>query len=106
MWDFRYRISSTRIGLRARKNLAEAGATLTSRVEVPVMAFMFELYYKAPADKKREVRITDRVSRLGGRLDLREVPKEGDGAVCLTYEFDRREQAEAAAATLRSEGEH
>ncbi len=70
------------------------------------MSFMFEVYYKAPADGKREAGLTDRVSRFGGRLDFREEPDGVQGAVCLTYEFDQLDRAEAAAQTLRQGGEH
>jgi hypothetical protein len=40
------------------------------------MSFMFEVYYKAPADSNREAALTQRVSRFGGRLDFREEPRE------------------------------
>ncbi len=70
------------------------------------MSFMYEVYYKAPADRNREARLTDRVSPFGGRLDFREEPDGSHGAICLTYEFDQLDRAEAAAETLRQGGEH
>ena len=70
------------------------------------MSFMFEVYYKAPADRKREAMITDRVGSFGGRLDFREEPNDAEGGVCLTYEFDQLDRAEAAAEILRQGGEY
>ncbi len=71
------------------------------------MSYMFEVYYRAPADLPKEAVLTQRVSRLGGRLGYREGPEGGaNGSICLTYEFDRRDQAEAAARVLREQGEH
>jgi hypothetical protein len=71
------------------------------------MSFMFEVYYRPPADPEKEAALTARVSNLGGRLDYREGPEKGDPpSVCLTYEFDDYDQAEAAARLLRKEGEH
>lgn len=71
------------------------------------MTVMFEVYYKSPADPRREETITDRVSRLGGRLSYREVPSDAaSGAICLTYEFDAPDSARTAAASLRQRGEH
>jgi hypothetical protein len=68
---------------------------------------IFEVYYKPPADPKKEAAILERVAKLGGRLDYREEPQDNAAAsVCLTYEFDRLEQAEAAADALRRQGEH
>lgn len=68
---------------------------------------MFEVYYRPPADIRREAALTARVSEFGGKLDYREVPENGQsGGVCLTYEFDDRGQAEAAATALREQGEH
>jgi hypothetical protein len=70
------------------------------------MSFMFEVYYQAPADRKREARLTDQVGPFGGRLDFREEPESTKGTVCLTYEFDLLDRAEAAAEMLRQAGEH
>ena len=71
------------------------------------MSFMFELYYRPPADSHKEAVLTERVSGLGGRLSYRETPEgQANGGICLTYEFDEREQAEAAAQLLRAQGEH
>ena len=71
------------------------------------MSVMFEVYYSPPADIGREGMLTARVSSLGGRLSYREVPEDKrEGSVCLTYEFDDRDQASRAAALLREQGEH
>jgi hypothetical protein len=71
------------------------------------MTWMFELYYRAPTDLAREARLTEIVGTQGGWLDYRESPETtGSHNVCLTYEFDSRSDAEAAAEQLRSLGEH
>lgn len=71
------------------------------------MTYMFEVYYKAPPDPKKEAALLERISKLGGRLDYREEPQGHVAAsICLTYEFDRQDQAEAAAESLRRQGEH
>jgi hypothetical protein len=71
------------------------------------MSFMFEVYYKPPADPVKEAGLTKRVASLGGRLDYREDAQEdGLGGVCLTYEFDDFEMAAKAADELRQVGEH
>jgi hypothetical protein len=71
------------------------------------MSYMFEVYYSPPEDPAREAALTERVSRLGGRLDYREPPDEGPaGGVCLTFEFPDIDRAQAAAETLRAQGEH
>lgn len=71
------------------------------------MSFMFEIYYRPPADPQREAALTARVSDLGGRLSYREAPDEdGRGSVCLTYEFDDHDRADLAARVLREQGEH
>jgi hypothetical protein len=71
------------------------------------MSFMFEVYYKPPADPVKEAGLTSRVASLGGRLDYREDAEEhGLGGVCLTYEFDDFEMAAKAAEVLRQVGEH
>lgn len=71
------------------------------------MAYMFEVYYKAPANGTKEEALTEQVSRYGGRLDYREEPVEADSqAVVLTYEFDEAERAEEVAELLRQQGEH
>jgi hypothetical protein len=69
------------------------------------MAYMFEVYYKPPTDAKREAAFTESVLKLGGHLDYREDP-DGIGSICLSYEFDRLEQAVAAAEALRQQGVH
>ena len=71
------------------------------------MSYMFEVYYRPPADPAREAALTERMSRLGGRLDYRETPTEGlPGGVCLTFEFPDLDRARAAAEALRAQGEH
>lgn len=71
------------------------------------MSFMFEVYYKSPADPAKDEVITDVVSRLGGSLSFREVSCASDTeAVCLTYEFDELDSARTAADSLRLRGEH
>lgn len=71
------------------------------------MSFMFEVFYKPPANPAKEAAVTDRVAAFGGRLDFREDADEhGLGGVCLTYEFDDLEKATKAADTLRQGGEH
>jgi hypothetical protein len=71
------------------------------------MSYMFEVYYKAPPNARREAALTDRVLSLGGCLSYREETDEtGAANVCLTYEFDSLEQAEMAATFLREQGEY
>jgi hypothetical protein len=71
------------------------------------MSFMCEVYYRLPPDPRKEAALTTRISSLGGHLTYREVPEDqGNGGVCLTYEFDDRDQAESAAQALREEGTH
>jgi hypothetical protein len=71
------------------------------------MSYMFEVYYRPPADAAKEAALTERVSRFGGRLDYREIPAEGlPGGVCLTFEFHDIDRARAAADALRVQGEH
>ena len=71
------------------------------------MSFMFEVYYQPPADPDKEKALTQRVAALGGRLDYREPSQsEANGSICLTFEFSRRDEAEAAARALREQGEH
>lgn len=68
---------------------------------------MFEVYYMPPADPKKEAVLLQCITHLGGRLDYREELQDNAAAsVCLTYEFERLEQAEAAADSLRLQGEH
>lgn len=69
------------------------------------MSFMFEVYYKPPANPAKEAAVTSRVAALGGRLGYREDATEHSG-VCLTYEFDDSEKATKAAELLRQLGEH
>jgi hypothetical protein len=67
---------------------------------------MFEVYYHPPADAGKEAVLAQRVANLGGRLTSRETPATGLRGVCLTFEFDGHDQAEAAAETLRAAGEY
>jgi hypothetical protein len=72
-----------------------------------MMSFVFEVYYKPPVDGTREAAASAQASRFGGHLDFREESQRpGEGAICLTYEFDDFAQAEAAAELLRQRGEH
>jgi hypothetical protein len=70
------------------------------------MSFMFEVYYRPPADARKEAMLTERVTTLGGRLTSREVPESGLRGVCLTFEFEGHDQAELAAEALRAQGEY
>jgi hypothetical protein len=71
------------------------------------MSYMFEVYYRPPADPVREATLAECVSSHGGRLDYREAPDGNQpGSVCLTFEFSDVEQARAAAEALRRQGEH
>jgi hypothetical protein len=71
------------------------------------MSYALEVYYKPPADPTKESALLKCVAELGGRLDYREEPNgEPHEGICLTYEFEDLEQAEAAAERLRQRGEH
>ena len=71
------------------------------------MSYMFEVYYRPPADPAKEAAVTERVVALGGRLDFREnAGNNGRGGICLTYEFDDCDAAAKAANVLRQSGEH
>ncbi|MGD9857071.1 MAG: hypothetical protein AB7U20_19150 [Planctomycetaceae bacterium] len=70
------------------------------------MSYMFEVYYKPPPDPRKEADVTNRVARSGGRLSCREGDESGLRSICLTYEFDNLQRAEAAAQSLRELGEH
>jgi hypothetical protein len=46
---------------------------------------MFEVYYKPPADPKKESALLERVAEHGGRLDYREEPNgKPRESICLT----------------------
>jgi hypothetical protein len=83
----------------------ESGSSIVSDSRVGVMSYMFEVYYRPPADRARESTRTARVEREGGRLQFREDDAES-GPICLTYEFDDFELAERVADDLRTRGEH
>jgi hypothetical protein len=72
------------------------------------MSFMFEVYYREPVDLVREERLTNLLDRFGGSLTCRDEPLPSglSRAICLTFEFDERSAAEAAAAELYRLGEH
>ncbi len=71
------------------------------------MSFMFEVYYKAPPDPRREEKILDVVSQGGGALTFREAPSEvGPRTICLTCEFEDLEAAQVVADRLVQEGEY
>jgi hypothetical protein len=72
-----------------------------------MMSVMVEVYYRLPADPKKEAALTERVTALGGRLDYREGPEgNGQSGICLTYEFENFDLARKAADALRQLGEH
>ena len=70
------------------------------------MSFAFEFYYLSPEDKTREAQIIAEVIAGGGRLDFRESEDKDRGAICLTFDFENRKNAEAVAAALSRRGEH
>ncbi|HEX7450028.1 MAG TPA: hypothetical protein VF306_20880 [Pirellulales bacterium] len=74
------------------------------------MSYMFEVYHLSPIDAMKELELTQKVLRLGGRLDFREEGKADSSvnlpAICLTYEFEELSQAEKAAELLRDKGAH
>ncbi len=71
------------------------------------MSYMFEVYYRPPADPTREAALAERIAPFGGHLDYREgSPDPESGGVCLTFEFPDLEKAKAAADALRCEGEY
>ena len=69
------------------------------------MSVMFEVYYSPPADPPREAEWRAMAECHGGRLDFREDATPHTG-ICLTFEFDRPAEAEAAADDFRRRGEH
>ncbi len=71
------------------------------------MSFMFEVYYKPPANPAKETAVADHVASLGGRLVFHEEGVvDGLDGVCLTYEFDDLGSAWKAAGVLRQLGEY
>lgn len=71
------------------------------------MSVMFEVLYRTPSDPARESTIAESVGGFGGKLAYREEPQAKEtGPVCRTFEFSGYEQANRAAAQLRSLGEH
>lgn len=71
------------------------------------MSYMFEVYYRPPANPTREANLTERVQSLGGWLDCREEAcTEASQTICLTYEFNDHPTASRAADELRRLGEH
>lgn len=68
------------------------------------MSWMFEVYYRSPADLDRERQITAAVAPHDGRLQCREAPTEVQKSVCLTYEFDSEAGAKAGARAVRAMG--
>ena len=65
--------------------------------------FMFEVYYAPPESSELESELLRIVEKHGGWLDCHEEASEHTG-VCLTYEFNRIEDANLAAAELRGQG--
>src|SRR5262245_51918230 len=74
-WAMFGRILSMLIGLAGRRGGEEAGATSSfepTAKGAATMSVMFEVYYKLPADPKKESALSVSVSRFGGRLTYRE----------------------------------
>ena len=69
------------------------------------MSYMFEVYYRPPANPAREADLAKQVAVFGGWLDYREDATENTGII-LTFEFNDREMAMKAAELLRQHGEH
>src|SRR5438067_766068 len=65
-----------------------------------------DAWFQRHPDERREGDLKRAVEALGGRLDYREDAAAPGGAIVLTFEFDDRERAEAAARALRARGEH
>jgi hypothetical protein len=60
-----------------------------------------------PAVPSKEADLAQRLAALGGRLDYRKAAEGGVyGAVCLTFEFDGRADAQAATRVLSEQGKH
>jgi hypothetical protein len=70
------------------------------------MSFAFDLYYRSPEDKAREIKIMAAVTVAGGRLDYREPADRPNGPICLTFELQELHLAELTATSLRQQGEH
>jgi hypothetical protein len=71
------------------------------------MSYMFEVYYHMSGDSNCEENIIKHVVGFGGKLTYREASKKQTlEAICLTFEFNKKELAEKAASSLRSLGEH
>jgi hypothetical protein len=68
------------------------------------MSVMIEIYYRKPGDSRRETAISDCLGIHQGKVTYRE---DGRGeTICLTAEFQTREDAQAATAALQEIGEH
>ena len=71
------------------------------------MSFMFEVYYPAPRDKEREDRIKTAVCEFDGTLTFQEESWVSQcPSICLTFEFETLESAEAAIVRLQLLGEY
>ena len=71
------------------------------------MSYMFEVYYRAPVNSKREAMLVREIGKLGGYLSHREHPTGTEAHTsCLTFEFDAFEQAESAAKVVIANGHH
>ncbi len=68
--------------------------------------WMFEVYYRGPLDPLREARISQSVTRHGGKLDFHEGGDSESGPVILTFEFLVWDALVEAAKELRAVGEH
>ena len=72
------------------------------------MSFMFEVYYSAPKDPAREVRIANLCRARGGEITYREDADESSvsQSICLTCEFASVDAANEVANQLRDLHEH
>ena len=68
------------------------------------MSVMIEIYYHKPSDLQREKTINDFLRIHQGKVTYREDGR--DETICLTAEFQTREDAQAATAALQEIGEH
>lgn len=72
------------------------------------MTSAIDVYRKLPVSTDQEAELVARLAKLGGRLDCREETSIPGvcSTLCLTFEFSDYSQAETAAGTLQSNGEH
>ncbi len=72
------------------------------------MSFMLEVLYGGPTNQEKEVQIARVLAEFGGHMTYKEEPSPESliQTVCLTYEFDNSDAADAAAYQLRKLGDH